>query len=162
MQTDSRPGRADIWLLFALGAIAVWQRLGWKRNFRASPPPRFESVGERAGRVRVGGGAGGECSISTRALQHRFADFGVAESHPCKVRKGGPPAQMAALNEAMLFHEALHGDYGFQDPDLESHFDETSDPGITYYLENNVLGSHLTYLHDVPQDPEPMQCPNTN
>jgi hypothetical protein len=72
------------------------------------------------------------------------------------------PGQTAALNEAMLFHEALHGDYGFQDPDLESHFDETSDPGITYYLENNVLGSHLTYLHDLPHDPEPMQCPNTN
>ena len=57
---------------------------------------------------------------------------------------------------------ALHGDYGSQDPDLERPFDETTDVGITYYIENNVFGSRLRYLYDSPTAPEPLQCPNSN
>lgn len=72
------------------------------------------------------------------------------------------PGAQATLNEAMLFHEALHGDYGSQDPDLERLFDETTDVGITYYMENNVFGLSLRYLHDSPTDPEPLQCPSSN
>jgi hypothetical protein len=70
------------------------------------------------------------------------------------------PGQKMALNEALLFYEALHGNYGFQDTDLERFFDENSPATATYYLENNVVGGYLTYLHDEPTDAEPMQCPN--
>jgi hypothetical protein len=49
----------------------------------------------------------------------------------CNLTQPGAPA---TLNEAMLFHEALHGDYGYQDPELERHFGQTTDPGITYYI----------------------------
>ena len=75
----------------------------------------------------------------------------------CNITDGGAKE---VLNEAMLFHEAIHGLYGFQDPSLESSFSETTNPGITYYLENNVFGTYLNYLHDVVGDAEPMQCPN--
>jgi hypothetical protein len=64
------------------------------------------------------------------------------------------------LNEALLFHESLHGYYGVQDPQLETAFEETSNPGITYYLNQHIFGGTLLYLHDTPTDPEPMQCPN--
>jgi hypothetical protein len=63
------------------------------------------------------------------------------------------------LNESLLFHESLHGSTGIQDSSLESAFQETDNPGITYYLENNIFGGQLIYLHDVSSDPEPMQCP---
>jgi len=47
------------------------------------------------------------------------------------------------LNEAMLFHESLHGYYGLIDPILQSDFglDEARPSvNITYYLDQNVLG----------------------
>lgn len=77
----------------------------------------------------------------------------------CDVTERG---QKAALNAALLFYEALHGDKGYQDTDLERFFDEPSPATATYYLENDVLGGYLTYLYDEPIDPEPMQCPNSN
>jgi hypothetical protein len=72
----------------------------------------------------------------------------------------GDPKEL--LNEAMLFHESLHGYYGLIDPILQSDFglDEARPSvNITYYLDQNVLGGRLFYLHDEPTDPEPMQCP---
>jgi IPT/TIG domain len=63
------------------------------------------------------------------------------------------------LNESLLFHESLHGSTGIQDVALENAFQEVDNPGITYYLENNIVGGQLIYLHDVSTDPEPMQCP---
>ena len=70
------------------------------------------------------------------------------------------PGQKVDLNEALLFYEALHGNYGYQDTDIERFFGENSPATATYYLENNVVGGYLTYLYDEPTDPEPMQCLN--
>jgi hypothetical protein len=67
------------------------------------------------------------------------------------------------LNEAMLFHESLHGYYGIIDPILQDKFDQSEsmpNVNITYYLDENVLGGMLVYLHDLPTDPAPLQCPN--
>lgn len=74
----------------------------------------------------------------------------------CNVADGGAKE---LLNESLLFHESLHGSMGIQDPALESAFQETDNPGITYYLENDILGGNTIYLHDVSTDQEPMQCP---
>lgn len=47
----------------------------------------------------------------------------------------------------MLFHQALHGDYGYQDPELERHFGQTTDPGITYYINAAGRGLRLRYAN---------------
>ncbi len=79
---------------------------------------------------------------------------------PRIIRNVTDGSQKEDLNEALLFHESLHGYYGVQDLDLERLFEEIDNPGITYYLENNIFGARLLYLHDSATDPEPMQCPN--
>ena len=46
-------------------------------------------------------------------------------------------------NQAMIFHEALHGKYGLYDSDLEGDFGICEDQGsiqISNYLEKHVLG----------------------
>lgn len=73
----------------------------------------------------------------------------------------------AALNEAMLFHEALHGLTGLYDDDLANallgpnseNYNSQGSVAITYYLEVNVLGFNLTY-HDPGQGNGPLTCPN--
>jgi hypothetical protein len=45
------------------------------------------------------------------------------------------------------------------DSTLITSFHESTDPGITYYLENNILGTSLLYLHDLDTDPAPTQRP---
>jgi hypothetical protein len=71
------------------------------------------------------------------------------------------------LNEALLFHESLHGyqnyDPPYLDPDLQAKFGQTvgaPSVNITYYLESSIFSVNLSYLHDSATDPEPMQCPN--
>jgi hypothetical protein len=63
------------------------------------------------------------------------------------------------LNEALLFHEGLHGWLGVRDGTLVGTFRWGTSP-LTYYFEENIWQDYLSYLHDVPTDPEPMQCPN--
>jgi hypothetical protein len=66
------------------------------------------------------------------------------------------------LNEANLFHEALHGFTGLYDIDLATalgvDYASQGSIGITYYLENNVFGATLTY-HD-PGGNLPLVCQN--
>lgn len=57
------------------------------------------------------------------------------------------------LNEAMLFHEALHGFTGLYDTDLAnklgvstSDYNTYGSTSITYYLESNVFGAALHYF----------------
>ena len=69
------------------------------------------------------------------------------------------------LNEALLFHESIHGyqNYNppYQDADLLGKFHRSSPSfNITYYLAENVFGTKLHYLHESETDPEPLQCPN--
>jgi len=62
----------------------------------------------------------------------------------CKTTGSSPGA---LLNMAMLFHEALHGYYGLQDAGLLSAFNKpesSSSNVITFYLNENVLGSGAT------------------
>jgi hypothetical protein len=60
------------------------------------------------------------------------------------------------LNQAKLFHEALHGDYGVQDSSLETAFNTVDDVGITYYLEDEILGGGESYT----ESGGILSCPN--
>lgn len=73
------------------------------------------------------------------------------------------------LNEAMLFHETLHGFTGLGDNDLANALGANSgnynintqgSVAITYYLENYVLGGNLTYYDPNPSGNEPLVCQN--
>jgi hypothetical protein len=46
-----------------------------------------------------------------------------------------------------------------QCPNINGDYQDSTPPGITCYLENNILGTSLLYLHDLDTDPAPMQCP---
>jgi hypothetical protein len=64
------------------------------------------------------------------------------------------------LNEALLFHEGLHGYSGYNDGQLLGYFGK--DPllasvNITYYIQDNVLGGDLAYVDDSSRA---LQCPN--
>ncbi len=57
----------------------------------------------------------------------------------------------ALLNQALLFHESLHGYYGAQDPFLLSYLGmDSSDPSeeITFYLNLNIFGSGVRTCGD--------------
>ncbi len=75
--------------------------------------------------------------------------------NPVSVCKSGTAAG-ANLNEAMLFHEALHGLTGLYDIDLANalgigaDYDRRGSVAITYYLQNNVFGGTLTYFDPGP------------
>jgi hypothetical protein len=64
------------------------------------------------------------------------------------------------LNQALLVHESLHGLYAVDDLALENLFGESSDPGITYHLDEQMFGGDLLYLYDTPASPEPLTCPS--
>jgi hypothetical protein len=71
----------------------------------------------------------------------------------------------ALLNEATLFHEALHGFTGLQDSQLynalgvkkvDFDFDTLGSVATTYYLDKNIFGSDLRYVD--PGGSNPLTC----
>jgi hypothetical protein len=64
------------------------------------------------------------------------------------------------LNEALLFHEGLHGYTGIQDGPLLHDFGQSPPSyNITYYINTDVLGGSLRYLNDQPNTSGALQCP---
>jgi hypothetical protein len=66
------------------------------------------------------------------------------------------------LNEALLFHEGLHGYTGKNDGQLLGYFGkDTSLPSVnvTYYIQDDVLGGSLTYVEN---SSGALQCPSSN
>jgi hypothetical protein len=67
------------------------------------------------------------------------------------------------LNEALLFHEGLHGFTGLNDNQLLTDFGKSfglASYEITYYINEEALGGSLTYTNTDPDSPGAPQCPN--